>query len=188
MKGRTIGAAFRHGINDGMVHWISENYGSAFRYSLDIEMLYGDPALSIEVPSPPLSEPAQQVWDGQTLSVLPPQEWTLVQYHPGQLAEWNYDGDLYMYTGSGASPKTYWSGNYDSEDMYFGVQLDLDVEPTEIVEQGTPPSPLGMDGNFYIDTHQDGSRTALWRVRLLDFDPLTGDILEDNVSFEYDVY
>ncbi len=36
------------------------------------------------------------------------------------------------------------------------------------------PSPLGMTGSFYVDSHQDGSKTILWHVRVLDFDMTTG--------------
>lgn len=185
LEGRSLGQAFRHGINDGMVHWLAENNSSAFRYSLDIEMLYGDPALGISVPAEPSTAPAQQIWDGQQLTVRAPEQWTQVQYHPEQLAEWNYQGALFMYTGPGSSPKTYWSGSYDSEDMYFGVQLRLDQAPTTLTPQAEVTPPLGLDGEFFIDHHQNGSITALWRVRLLDFDPLTGEIIDQAARFEF---
>ena len=40
-------------------------------------------------------------------------------------------------------------------------------------------------GVALLDAHQDGSVTALWRVRLLDFDPLTGDLTDDAPEFAY---
>lgn len=185
LEGRPLGQAFRHGINDGMVHWLAENNSAAFRYSLDIEMFYGDPALGITVPAEPSTAPAQQIWDGQQLTVRAPEQWTQVHYHPEQLAEWNYEGDLFMYTGPGSSPKTYWSGSYDTEEMYFGVQLRLDHAPSTLTPLAEVAPPLGLDGEFYIDNHDDGSLTALWRVRLLDFDPLTGEVLDQAERFEF---
>jgi len=98
LAGEPLGQAFKHGINDAVVDW-QDDQSSALRYSLDIEILYGDPALEISVPQDYLRAPAQQIQSGQTLTVQPPEEWTLVQYHSDQLAEWNFNDDLFMYTG-----------------------------------------------------------------------------------------
>lgn len=38
-----------------------------------------------------------------------------------------------------------------------------------------------------VDHHHDGSTSALWRVRLLDFDPTTGALVNDAPSFSYSV-
>ena len=187
LAGQPLGKAFQFGINDTIVHWLDEQESSAFRYSLDIEMLYGDPAFQLSVPEEYLSAPAEQVYNANVLTVVPPEEWTMVQYHPDQLAEWNFEDELFMYTGAGASPKTYWSGSHDSEDMYFGVQLTLEAPPVDIQQQSEHFAPLGWGGSYYLDAHQDGSVTALWRVRLLDFDAYTGEIFEEAPFFDYQV-
>ena len=90
-----------------------------------------------------------------------------------------------MYTGAGASPMTYWAGSYDKEDMYFGVQVLVEEAPGTIVQQGTFAEPLGWNGQYHLDWHQDGSVTALWKVRLLDFDEQTGAIAAQENSFLY---
>lgn len=185
LAGHSLGAAFQTGINDMVVHWMDEGRSAAFRYSLDIEILYGDPALELAVPGVPLSTPAQQTAEDGVVTVSPPQTWNLISYHPEQLAEWGFDGDLFMFTGAGASPKTYWAGSHDNEDMYFGVQLRLDTNPSSVEQTSRHSAPLGWGGSFYLDEHQDGSVTALWRVRLLDFDPYTGDILAEDAAFTY---
>ena len=185
LTGQSLGRSFRAGINDMIVHWLDENESAALRYSLDIEMLYGDPALTMAIPGAPQSAPAEQVFEGDTLTVFPPEEWTMVAYHPEQLAEWGFDGELFMYTGPGASPQTYWSGSHDSEDMYFGVQLHLDASDADVQQQSSHDAPLGWSGSRYLDRHQDGSVTALWRVRLLDFDPYTGTISAADSEFSY---
>jgi hypothetical protein len=90
-----------------------------------------------------------------------------------------------MYTAPGTMPRTYWAGRYDNEDMYFGVQLPLESEPSSVVELGSHPSPLGWGGQAHIDRHADGSATAMWRVRLLDFDAETGEVRSSAPTFEY---
>ena len=91
--GQTLGHAFRHGINDAMVHWLDDN-SSAMRYAIDTEIVYGDPAFRLHVPGSYQTVPAQQSFDGETLTVAAPEQWTLVKFHPEMLSEWSFDGDL----------------------------------------------------------------------------------------------
>ena len=186
LDGQTLGEAFRHGVNDAIVHWLDDS-SAAMRYAIDTEIVYGDPAFRLHVPGPFLTAPARQVFDGSTLTVHAPELWTVVPYHPEMLAEWGYGGDLYMYTAPGAIPRTYWAGAYDNEDMYFGVQLHLEDAPSTVTQIGSYPSPLGWGGEVHLDHHHDGSTSALWRVRLLDFDPTTGALVNDAPSFSYSV-
>jgi hypothetical protein len=46
---------------------------------------------------------------------------------------------------------------------------------------------LGWGGGVHIDEHPDGSASALWRVRLLDFDAETGVITAEESEFTYRV-
>ena len=186
IAGHTLGQAFKHGVNDAIVHWLDDG-SAAMRYAIDTEIVYGDPAFKLHVPGPYVTQPARQEFDGSTLTVHAPELWTVVPYHPEMLAEWGYGGDLYMYTAPGAIPRTYWAGAYDNEDMYFGVQLRLETVPVTVTEVGTYPSPLGWGGGVHIDHHHDGSASALWRVRLIDFDPATGTLGADLPTFTYTV-
>ena len=77
------------------------------RYVLDNEMLFGGPGLVMTVPSAPMTRLAQATQSGDEVTVLPPEVWTQVEFVPEQLAEWNYDGTLFMYVEPGAEPKTY---------------------------------------------------------------------------------
>ena len=95
------------------------------RYSIDIQLLFGDPALAFAVPGPPEVAPARAERDGNTVTVLGPEAWTLVQFKEGKLAEWGYEEDLFMYVGPGATPRTYWSGRHDAEDLYYAVSVPL---------------------------------------------------------------
>ena len=77
----------RSGINDTIVHWLDDNNSSALRYSLDIEILFGDPAFQLSVPSEPMSQPAHATADGNVITIHPPEEWTLIEFMPEQLEE-----------------------------------------------------------------------------------------------------
>ena len=75
-EGRTIGEAYREGVNDFLVHWKDEGDSAALRYSIDIQLLFGDPALAFAVPGPPEVAPARAERDGNTVTVLGPEAWT----------------------------------------------------------------------------------------------------------------
>jgi hypothetical protein len=172
-----IGTAFRGAVNDMIVHWLDEEGSAGVRYAIDIAILYGDPAMPFVVPTSHQTRPAMAERTGNTVVVRPPELWTRVQFVPEQLAEWNFTEDLFMYTGPGAAPRTYWSGSHDNEDLYYAVNLDL-PEGLETVRQEVDfAEPLGWSGQAYQDHHQDGTRSLRWRVRLLDYDMSTGEIL-----------
>jgi hypothetical protein len=176
LEGKTIGEAFRSGINDMMVHWIDENNSAGVRYAIDTEILYGDPAMTFFVPGEPVVAPASAQMVENTVTVNGPGNWTLVPFFHEQLAEWNYQEDLFMYVGPGASPRTYWSGSYDQEDLYYGVSIDVTAPVSQIEQQSMVMDPLGWSGRFHTDSHQDGTYTIRWRVRLLDYDMASGEI------------
>lgn len=148
LEGQTIGQAFRCGIKDLMVHWIDENISAGVRYAIDIEILYGVPAMTFFVPGAPEVAPASVNRVEETVTVTGPAGWTLVPFFHEQLAEWNYQEDIFMYVGSGASPRTYWSGSYDQEDLYYGVSVDVAALVTQIEEQSMVMEPIPFAGGF----------------------------------------
>ena len=119
--------------------------------------------------------------------MVAPESWSLVQFVPEQLAEWNFNEDLFMYVGHGASPRTYWSGSHDNEDLYYGVRIDVPQSVAQVTETTALASPLGWGGNHYEDLHPDGRRTVRWRVRLLDYDMSTGAISEQIEQARYEL-
>ena len=176
LAGQTLGQAMRSGFNNATVHYLDEGQDAGMRYVLDNEMLFGDPGLRFHVPSAPMTALATATRDGDVVTVTGPEEWTQVQFVPEQLAEWNYEGDLFMYVGPGAEPKTYWSGRYDNEDLYYTVALPLESPVRGLSQMDVVAAPLGWRGGHYLDTHQDGTHTLRWRVRLLDYGMETGVI------------
>ena len=185
LGGETAGQAFRSGINDTIVHWLDDNNSSALRYSLDIEMLFGDPAWELSIPNDPTTLPAYATDEEDVVTVHAPEEWALIEFMPEQLEEWNFSGDLFMYAGPGAIPKTYWSGSHDAEDLYYGVKIDRPTAPLSVTQQSNHDTPLGGTGHHYIDFHQDGSVSIHWSVRLIDYDMYTGEMIAESSSFEF---
>ncbi|MBT6177099.1 MAG: hypothetical protein HOI23_07605 [Deltaproteobacteria bacterium] len=45
--------------------------------------------------------------------------------------------------------------------------------------------PLGWSGRFHTDTHQDGTYTIRWLVRLLDYDMANGEIVSQMSQASY---
>jgi len=183
--GRTLGEGYREGVNDLIVHWKDENDSAALRYSIDIQQLFGDPALSIAVPDAPVVAPAEAWVEGETVTVTGPEAWTLVQFAQDQLDEWNYDRDLFMYVGPGATPRTYWSGRHDAEDLYFSVSVPLDSAYSGVQQNEVFDAPLGWRGEAYVDDQLDGSQYLRWRVRLLEYNMADGEILNQLDSATY---
>ena len=183
--GATLGQAYQKAINDLIVHWQDENGSAALRYTIDIEMLYGDPALTMDIPGEAQVAPAAARVEGNQVIVTGPEEWTMVQYAEAQLAEWNYDKDLFMYVGPGATPRTYWSGQYDNEDLYYAVSIPLAAGFGKLQQTTDLPDPLGWRGNAYVDDRLDGTQHLRWRVRLLDYEMTTGEIRSraDQIEF-----
>ncbi len=188
LEGQTLGQAMRSAFNNATVHYLDENSDAGMRYVLDNEMLFGDPALRFHVPGDWLTRPARATRDGNEVTVTAPEAWTQVQFMPEQLDEWNYQGELFMYVGPGAEPKTYWSGQYDTEDLYYTVAIALpgDVPTASLTDLTPQPAPLGWHGAHYVDGHADGTKTVRWRVRLLDYSMTTGEVQRrlDEAHFE----
>jgi hypothetical protein len=187
LAGQTLGQAMRSGFNNATVHYLDEGSNAGMRYVLDNEMLFGDPALVFHVPSDPITAPAHVTHEADLITVHAPEDWTQVQFVPEQLSEWNYTEDLFMYVGPGAEPKTYWSGQHDNEDLYYTVALPLagDAPAATLTQLDTASQPLGWRGGHYLDYHQDGSKTARWRVRLLDYNMQTGELTDQVNQMSY---
>ena len=61
----------------------------------------------------------------------------------------------------------------------------IDQQHPVITAQGTHDAPLGGTGTHYIDTHQDGSVSVHWSVRLIDYNMYTGEVLTEAPSFNF---
>ena len=185
LEGQSIGFGYRAAINELMVHWLDAFESPSIRYSIDIQLLYGDPALTFSAPAPPITAPASVQLTDNTVTVTGPESWTLVQYADEQLDEWNYEEDLFMYVAPGISPRTYWSGQHDAEDLYLSVAVPVVGPFTGIRQEASYEDPLGWRGAAYVEDLLDGTQQVRWTVRMLDYDMANGDIHDQIEQVQY---
>ncbi len=153
-------------------------------------LLIGDPALVLHVPGGPLEQPAHAEIspDGRNLTVEGPESWWVRPYPDALLMEWGwYPNTLHAVIGAGTALMTYWgSPGYDHQIPYFVAKYQTPGNVLDITQEVGIPWPLGWGGSFahnvHVDEHTDGSRTYLWRVRLMDFDHQNGGIINDMID------
>ncbi len=180
-----MGKAFQHGIKSLTLTWLIDN-GSGSERERSNMMLLGDPALVIHIPESPQIAPVSISATGNDVEITIPETDWVCPLSSLLTSEWGYSGDLYLATIPGVEATTYWStGGYDHEDHYFMAGFNTTGDVKSVTQNEAFSSPLGMTGSFYVDSHQDGSKTILWHVRVLDFDMTTGTKKEviDTVTY-----
>lgn len=189
LAGKTLGEAYLYAQNSMKVVMLEkkEGRGGPYRYQFFNAAFYGDPALRIHLPSKPRAAPARVEVHGSILTVRAPGAWWKVeQYIP---RDWKYKESprLYTYRGPGVGVDRRWDGKHrrDKEELFFLAAFRTRRKILGLEQIGSPPSPLGWTGRYFIDEHPDGSRTLLFRVKFLQFDMTTGRIEKkiDSVSF-----
>lgn len=190
LAGETLGQAHRRAWNAGLLTMKDrkEGPGGAYRYNTQIRMLFGDPALTISVPTAPQSQPARTVLKGNTLSVFAPEKWTVVKaFVPPDWKQWA-GKDLYAVRGPGAYAMSSWSGRgRDEETLIVGAEFTTHQKVKLIRQVGNPPKPLGWNGNWYSSSNPDGSTTYRFAVQMIDFDPEQGKILATVNRVDYEI-
>jgi len=174
--GATLGQAHRRGLNSMKVTVLEGGpFAHYCEYCLCSEAFYGDPALRIHIPSAPVLEPAHVEASGSTLTAVAPSEYWFDDYVDADQHRW------YCYSGAGLHP------DYDMSIKYFLAEWRTEGQVSSMVQDPTVPPPLGWPtGDFFLDEHDDGTRSILWRVRFLEFDKATGKVLKrlDRIDYE----
>jgi len=185
IEGKTIGEAFTEAMNNWIVVVEEEHNGNPTHASQNI-VLIGDPAFRMNTPRSPIAQPARMRVSGDVVQVDGPAQWT-INSETNELAhEWKWPGQLHYYGAPGVVLQYYWAGRYDKHKPYFFARFHTDRAVAELVTLSEAPAGLGWGGNFFVDEHADGTRTVLWRVRLLDYDVETGTVSAklDTLSFQ----
>ncbi len=173
LEGEPLGKAYQHGVKSLTLTWMIANQNSAKRERSNM-MFLGDPALVIHIPQNPVIEPVRTSVTGNQIEITIPETDWVSPLDSLLTEEWGYDGVLYLATIPGVEATTYWgSGGYDHEDHYFMAEFDTSWDVLSVTQNETFTSPLGMRGSYFVDSHQNGSKTILWHVRVLDFDQTT---------------
>ncbi len=190
LAGRTMGQAQLDASN-GAVAVILETgqqRGGPNHYMLYLCGLFGDPGFTMHVPSAPKSAPARVAVMDDVVSVYPPAEWWPCRIRvPEDWKLWT-DKDLYVLRGAGSWPDRHWlEAGYDAEETYVWATLRTNRKVKSIKQVQSPAKPLGWMGKFVVDENADGTRTYMWRVRLVDFDQTKGTITAKADRLDYKV-
>jgi hypothetical protein len=190
LAGRTMGQSQLDASNGAVavVLETGQQHGGPNHYMLYLCGLFGDPGFTMHVPSAPKSAPARcQVKDDVVSACAPAQWWPCRIRVPEDWKLWK-DKDLYVLRGAGTWPNRHWvSGGYDAEETYVWAALRTDRKVKSIEQIQSPAKPLGWTGKFVADDNADGTRTYMWRVRLVDFDQTKGTITSKVDRLDYKV-
>jgi hypothetical protein len=188
LAGRTAGQAHREAVNSvaALVLETGQLAGGPHHLQLYIRGFFGDPALALHIPSPPRSAPARVEVRGDVVSVHAPAAWWPTRIRvPEDWKKWT-GKDLYVLRGAGTYPNRHWIGEgYDAEETYVDATFRTSRKVKAIEQVQSPPKPLGWTGKFVVDENADGTRTCIWRVRLVDFDQIKGTIINQVDRLDY---
>lgn len=156
------------------------------RYSCDIRMLAGDPGFRLRVPSEPKVPCASVVVEDDTVTVNGPAKWWRVSIRvPEDWKLWA-DKELFTFRGAGTYVSRNWIGaGYGRERHCMNAQIRTDRKIKSIKQVQQPPEPLGWCEKYWVDEHVDGTRTYQWRVRLLDLNQETGEVVNKVDHLDY---
>jgi hypothetical protein len=190
LAGQTIGQAHRKALNSvaAMVLETGQLAGGPNHMQLYLRGLFGDPAFSLHVPSAPRSAPARVEVKDNVVSVHAPAAWWPVKIRvPEDWKKWA-DKDLFVVRGAGTWPNRYWvPEGYDLEETFIDGSLRTAKKVRAIEQVQSPPKPLGWTGKYVVDENADGTRTYMWRVRMVDFDQIKGKIVNQVDRLDYRV-
>jgi len=190
LAGRTTGQAQLDASNGAVAVMLEtgQQRGGPNHYMLYLCGLFGDPGFTMHVPSRPKSAPARVAVKDDVVSVYAPAEWWPCRIRvPEDWKLWT-DKDLYVLRGAGTWPNRHWIGaGYDAEETYVWATIRTDRKVKGIRQVQSPAKPLGWTGKFVVDENADGTRTYMWRVRLVDFDQQKGTITAKVDRLDYEV-
>lgn len=188
LAGETLGEAHMRAQNAGMMAMREQNEGEggAYRYCTQVQMLFGDPALAIRLPSSPRVAPARAEVNGDRMTLHAPGEWTVVRGHvPVDWKEWA-GKDLFRVRGPGAYSMNTWSGQgRDEETALVPATFTTRRAIRKIELLDKVEAPLGWSGKWYSQANPDGTWTHRLVTRMVDFDQEKGEILRtvDRLQF-----
>ncbi len=188
LAGQSLGQANRAALNRVMVAML-DGEGidpHMLRYQLHSATAFGDPAVHFDL-LPKEWQGLARI-DAQNLraTVTAPPTWYRSDYTP--LAEWGCPvAKLYTWRAPGIGTDSAWTGprkrNADRAVFTAEVRTKRRVDKVEAI--GNPDGALGFGGRFFVDEHEDGTRSIYWRVRLIDFDMESGEIVAQRQRAEF---
>jgi len=188
LQGMSVGRAHRYALNRALLAVLDtgqENDGG-YRYQFYIRTLYGDPAIKMALPQAPASRPAWTEVSGTKVTAHAPQTWWEHSSRPS--AAWKSKHEMLHYlNGAGVGSQSQWNHAERCEltQHTYTVELRTKDRIRAVEQTDTLQAPLGWNGKYWIDEHQDGSRSIFWRVRFVDYDQFEGNFRSQANSISY---
>jgi hypothetical protein len=180
LAGESLGSAHRFALNRMTVSALSRDEldRGMHQYQLHNVTLYGDPALRLKLPGKPRKSAAEAELRGSEITLRGPAEWTRVEQHVP--TDWKYVASpkLFGYRAPGVGVEARWDGEHgrNAEELVFTAEVRTTKAVAGLEAIDPPAAPLGWDGRHFVDEHADGSRSILFRVRMLDYVPESGEL------------
>lgn len=188
LSGQTIGQAHRRALNAGLmiVKDRNEGPGGAYRYSTNVRMQFGDPAIRLNLPSSPKTAPAKTTILGDRITVHSPEKWTVVRtFVPPDWKQWG-DKPLFSVRAPGSYAMSSWSGDgRDKEIPLVTAEFVTKKRVASVTQTAQLPDSLGWNGKWYSSSNPDGTFTTRFTVRMIDFDQEKGKINKVIEKIEY---
>jgi hypothetical protein len=191
LLGESLGRAHRRALNHMLVAALEndEHDAGPHRYELYNVAFYGDPALVLHRPAAPRIRAAHTERSGNEVRVHAPATWWKSRVFAPD--DWKRDpaATITTFRGFGVDVEDRWDAAHkrNLETPYFVAEVTTNQHVKKLVPIAAPASPLGWSGRFWIDEHGDGTRTILFRVRLIDFDMDAGAVLSTVESLRFRV-
>lgn len=179
LDGKTLGQAQRHAQNRVLVAVLEKDQGNGglYYYQLYNQALFGDPAVSLHIPTLNATEKVHVEKKSNMVTLSAAGEWLQHAYAPNK--EWGCESPtLYAWRMHGVGIENTWyhPEKRNAEDYMYTVEVAVNTRATSIKQIETVAPSLGWTGKCFIDNHFDGSKSLFWRVRLLDADTKSGEI------------
>lgn len=160
LQGKSLGQAHRQGQNA----YIPELKGHVFfPYQFYARTLFGDPALKLAIPAQSKVQGARMEEKDGLIRVHAPETWWTIKRRIGE----HYQIMSTSFGGLNISFDTV----YRRGQSWYYIAKFRTTEKVKSIQQVTKvEAPLGWDGTYFVDEHQDGSRSIVWRVKLIDVD------------------
>lgn len=190
LAGRTAGQAHRQAQNTALtvVKDGGEGPQGAYRYAVQVRMLFGDPAAALSLPSKPRHAPARTVSSGKKVSVFAPGRWTVVKtFVPPDWKDWA-GKDLYAVRGPGAFSLSHWGPDGHDVETPLVLAEFRTRRPVKSIKLAEPAeAPFGWSGKWFSFASPDGAFVHRFLVKMIDFDQRTGKIRKSVPRLDFHV-
>ncbi|MBL8898565.1 MAG: hypothetical protein JNM84_13095 [Planctomycetes bacterium] len=178
-SGETLGAAHRRAANHTLVAMLDhgQSRGGSYYYQAYHQAVFGDPALALGYAKSSAPRAARTELQDQRAIVHGPARW--VRWSAPPLDEWKCAlPQIHLWRGAGVAVECHWLHREKRDEEHYYVVAEVRVPSSlgGIEPLAAPVEPLGWRGGCYIDEHADGTRSLLWRVRVLDADAHDGKV------------